>query len=90
MWKNGAVLTGAWKACVQDHIRARAGSLVNQWDGLPNAMAVFQAQPFMPNIVMLDFADPGRCAQIWNLNIKHADRMNAMGGDLRGVAGLPA
>jgi hypothetical protein len=34
---------------------------------------------------MMDFADPNRCATIWNLNLTTADMMTRMAGDLTNV-----
>jgi hypothetical protein len=91
MWKGSQKgLTDAWKAGMKDHIIARAGHQHRQWlsNGYPPAAAGRSAKAFMPNIVMMDFADPNRCATIWGLNLASADAQNAMGNDLTNVGAI--
>src|SRR5690349_7777924 len=46
------------------------------------------AKSFMPNIIMMDFADPDRCATICNLNLTTDDMMARMGNDLTNVGSI--
>jgi hypothetical protein len=88
MWSSSQqALTSAWKAGVKDHIIARAGHQHRQWQrkGYPPAAVGRSAKSFMPNIIMMDFADPDRCATIWNLNLTTVDMMTRMGNDLTNV-----
>jgi hypothetical protein len=88
MWSSAQqAMTSAWKAGVKDHIIARAGHQHRQWltNGYPPTAVGRSAKSFMPNIIMMDFADPSRCATIWNLNLATADLMTRMAGDLTNV-----
>ena len=88
MWNSAQqALTTAWKAGVKDHIVARAGHQHRQWmsKGYPPTAIGRSAKSFMPNIIMMDFADPNRCATIWNLNLATADMMTRMADDLTNV-----
>jgi hypothetical protein len=88
MWNSAQqALTTAWKAGVKDHIVARAGHQHRQWlsKGYPPTAVGRSAKSFMPNIIMMDFADPNRCATIWNLNLTTADMMTRMADDLTNV-----
>lgn len=89
MWTSSQqALVGAWKQGVKDHIIARAGVMQRQWQttGYPQQAIGRSAKSFMPNIVMMDFADPDRCATIWNLNLATADLLARMSDDLTNVA----
>jgi len=91
MWTSGQqALTRAWKVGVKDHIIARAGHQYDQWHatGFPVAAVGRSAKSFMPNIVMMDFADPSRCATIWNLNFATADNMARMADDLLNLGNI--
>ena len=88
MWDSGQkALTDAWKAGVKDHIVARAGHMHRQWvvKGYPVTAVGRSAKSFMPNIIMMDFADPNRCATIWNLNLTTVDMMTRMADDITNV-----
>jgi hypothetical protein len=85
MWTSSQqALTDAWKAGVKDHIIARAGVLHQQWraNGFPPQAINRVSKSFMPNIIMIDFADPDRCATIWNLNLATADMIGQLRNDL--------
>ena len=85
MWTSSQqALVDAWKAGVKDHIIARAGVLHNQWRaaGFPPQAIDRVSKSFMPNIIMMDFADPDRCATIWNLNLATADTISRLRNDL--------
>lgn len=85
MWTSSQrALTDAWKAGVKSHIIARAGVLHQQWraNGFPPQAVDRVSKSFMPNIVMIDFADPNRCATIWNLNLATEDMIGKLRGDL--------
>lgn len=91
MWTSGQqALVGAWRAGVKDHIIARAGHQHRQWlaKGYPPTAMGRSAKSFMPNIIMMDFADANRCATIWNLNLTTADMMTRMGDDLINVGAI--
>ena len=91
MWTAGQqALTTAWKAGVKNHIVARAGHQHRQWlaNGYPAAAVGRSAKSFMPNIVMMDFADPNRCATIWNLKMASADNLARMADDLTNVGNI--
>jgi hypothetical protein len=85
MWTSSQkALTDAWKAGVKSHIIARAGVLHQQWraNGFPPQAVDRVSKSFMPNIVMIDFADPNRCATIWNLNLATEDMIGQLRDDL--------
>jgi hypothetical protein len=91
MWNSGQqALTSVWRAGVKDHIIARAGHQHRQWlsVGYPPTAMGRSAKSFMPNIVMMDFADANRCATVWNLNLSTADMMARMGNDLTNVGNI--
>lgn len=91
MWNSGQqALVKAWRAGVRDHIVARAGHQHRQWlaNGYPATAMGRSAKSFMPNIIMMDFADPDRCATIWNLNLTTDDMMARMGNDLTNVGSI--
>ncbi len=85
MWTSSQqALVDAWKAGVKKHIISRAGVLHQQWraNGFPPVAIDRVSKSFMPNIIMIDFADPNRCATIWNLNLATTDMIGRMRNDL--------
>ncbi len=85
MWSSSQQsLVDAWKAGVKDHIVTRAGVLHQQWraEGFPPRAINRVSKSFMPNIIMIDFADHDRCATIWNLNLATEDMIGRLRDDL--------
>jgi len=88
MWDSGrSALESTWRAGLKDHIIARAGHMHRQWQrkGYPPAGVARSAKSFMPNIIMMDFAESFRCTTIWNLNYTNDYTMGLMADDLTNV-----